>query len=38
MFEKISIIGRVVYIIYAIELYIKKYEDISKWNILLDVL
>lgn len=38
MFENISIMGRVVYIIYTIECYLKEKEDIREWEILLDAL
>lgn len=38
MFENISIIGRVVYIICVIEKYLFMKDEIDKWKILLDAL
>lgn len=38
MFQDISIMGRVIYIIYTIECYLKEKEDINEWKILLDAL
>ena len=38
MFTNISVMGRVIYIIYSIECYLKEREDIKQWSILLDAL
>ena len=38
MFRNISIMGRVIYIIYALECYLKEREDIERWKILLETL
>lgn len=38
MFENISIMGRVIYIIYAIEVYLTEKDDLTRWNILLEAL
>ena len=38
IFDDISILGRVAYIIFSIETYLKENEDNEKWNILLDAL
>lgn len=38
MFKNISIMGRVIYIIFVIELYVKENDDHADWNILLEAL
>ena len=38
MFKNISIMGRVIYIVYVIELYVKENDENADWNILLEAL